>query len=228
VDRATGAKKWAAAGVISRWATPSVWRHDGREYVLCANEKGELRLLEPGSGRVLWTLAGLGPTWFTLAPGRTHVLVNVEAGSGNTEGGRKAGRLGAVKISPTGGERAWTVGDGTDHAVPVWMDSGPRVRVAYRDGRFLVPNGRAEKSDDGGTADAARGTAFLIEETTGKVLDRLPAAPAWNDQLSGLVYWCGDRVLTRADSFHGPKHGGRHPWSHWTCAWAGRTAGRCS
>ena len=97
-----------------RWATPACWRHGGRDYLLVANEKGELRLLDPTDGRELWKLDGLGPCWPTLVPGRTHVLVN---------------------------------------GVP-----------------------------------------------------------------DSLVYWYGDRLVSRGDSYHGPSHGGRHPWSHWKVA----------
>jgi len=220
VDLARGQQLWSMPAVISPWATPSVWRHEGREYVLCASVKGELRLIEPATGKELWKVAGLGPTWFTLAAGRTHVLVNSVPDSGTqADGTRKPGRLGAVRLSPKAGELSWKVGDGKQHTFPVWMDSGARGRVLYRDGRFLVTNwwqGRGEKSE-AGVSDLG-GRALLIEEASGKVIAELPAADTWNDQLGGLVYWCGDRILSRADSFHGPKHGGRHPWIHWSVA----------
>jgi hypothetical protein len=221
VDLEKGRRQWSVSGVIARWATPAVWRCEDREYVLCANEKGELRLIEPVAGKELWRLAGLGPNGFTLTPGRDHVLVNVvaDSGGGGKGGERKPGRLGAVRISPAGGEKEWLVGDGAEHSMPVWMDSGARIRVLYRGGRFLVPNcwqGRGSAAE--GVEGPAGGTALLLEEATGKVLSRLAAAETWNDQLGGLAYWCGDRVLARADSFHGPKHGGRHPWTLWSVA----------
>jgi outer membrane protein assembly factor BamB len=221
VELGTGKRMWSLAGAIARWATPSVWRHDRREYVLCANEKGEIRLIDPVEGRELWKLGGLGPNWFTLSPGRSHVLVNVVVDSGDPGKGaeRKPGHLGAVRLAPTSGERAWLAGEDAEQSMPVWMDSGARIRVLYRDGRFLVPNcwqGKGPKSE--GRTSEEGGTALLLEESSGKVLSRLPAAEAWNDQLSGLAYWSGDRILARADSFHGPKHGGRHPWSQWSVA----------
>lgn len=219
VDLQTGDRKWTLPGILSRWATPSLWSHEGKEYLLGANEKGELRLIDPAEGRELWTLAGLGPTWFTLSPGRTHVLVNVVPDSGGRGAGRKPGRLGAIRLSPSGGERSWLVGEGDEHRIPVWMDSGARVRVLYRNGRFLVPNawqGKGPREKEAG-GDAG-GTALLLEEESGKVLSRLAPAETWNGQLGGLAYWCGDRVLARADSFHGPRHGGRHPWTWWSTA----------
>lgn len=232
VDTATGAKRWALSGVISRYATPSVWSNGGREHILCANGQGELRLIDPVAGTELWKLDGLGPNWPTLAPGRTHVLVNVTAGSGKTDAGRKPGRLGAVRLSASGAEKAWQAGDGIEHQIPVWMDSGARWRVLYRGGRFLATNSwqgagmKEVAEEDGGdkapaapaSAGAPGGACLLIDEASGRTIATLPPAASWNEQLGGLVYWCGDRVLSRADSFHGPKHGGRHPWIAWTLA----------
>jgi hypothetical protein len=230
VELKSGKKLWLVAGAIARWATPSVWSHAGKQYVLCANDKGDLRLIDPASGKELWKLGGLGPNWFTLAPGKTHVLVNVAADSGKTRGAeRKSGRLGAIKLSTAQGERAWTVAE--SYRIPVWMDSGARMRVLYRDGKFLLPNSSEEEADDGdedakpsaqASAEKAgkrsAGPALLIDEATGKVLSTLPPQGRRDDNLAGLIYWTGDRVLSRGDSYHGPKHGGRHPWSHWTTA----------
>ncbi len=164
-------------------------------------------------------MEGLGPNWFTLSPGRTRVLVNVAPDSGKgADGARRPGRLGAVRLSPSGGVKEWLVGSGGEHSIPVWMDSGARVRILYRDGRFLVPNcwqGKGVAGSEGVEGESG-GMALLVEEATGKVLSCLPPAESWNDRLGGLMYWCGDRVLARADSWHGPKRGGRHPWTWWS------------
>jgi outer membrane protein assembly factor BamB len=219
VDPKSGMARWQRSGVIARWATPSTWRHEGRENLLCANEKGELRLIDPDTGRDRWTLAGLGPNWFTLTPGRTHVLVNVVPRSGKVEGKPVAGRLGAVRLTLDKGERDWEV---KGHSISVWMDSGARIRVMYQAGRFLLPHEQvgADAVIDGEPLNAASGraspAALLIEEESGKVLARLPAPERRDDWLGGLIYWSGDRIVSRGDSFHGPKHGGRHPWLHWS------------
>jgi outer membrane protein assembly factor BamB len=212
VDRVKGTRIWSMPAAIAPWATPSVWRHNDREYVLCANIKGELRLIDPAAGKELWKVSGLGPTWFTLTPGNTHVLVNIVPDSGKGDE-RKPGRLGFVRLSPSAGELDWKVGDGKQHTIPVWMDSGARGRVLYRDGKFLATCGWQGHSERGG---ANGGSVLLLEEASGKVLAELPAVDAWNDQLSGAVYWCGDRILNRPDTYHGPNHGGRHPWIHWS------------
>jgi hypothetical protein len=233
VDRKTGEKKWFVAGATSRWATPAIWKHESREYILTANEKGELRLIDPADGKVLWTLTGLGPTWFTLTPGKTHVLVNVVADSGKPKNQpRKAGRLGAVRLSTTGAQKDWLVGDGVQHTMPVWLDDGARIVVLYKAGRFLVTNcwqGSLEPVTDaapttkpGASEEPPKGRdALLVDEESGRALTSLSPAQNWNDQLSGWVVWVGDRLISRADSYHGPTHGGRKQWLQWTISDSG-------
>ena len=222
VDLKDGSRKWVAGGVTNRWATPACWRHAGREYLLVANEKGELRLLDPADGRELWKLAGLGPAWPTLTPGRTHVLVNGVADSGKQQDKpRVGGRYVAVRLSPEAGERSWSAP--ADHVIPVWMDAGARQRVVYRDGKFLLTQSMLEAQAAGRPEAAAEerhiSPAYVLDEATGGVLARLSSTDTDDDlRLDGLVYWHGDRILSRGDSYHGPSHGGRHPWSHWQVA----------
>ncbi len=102
-------RRWAAVGVTTRWATPACWRHGGREYLRVANEKGELRLLDPADGHELWRLDGLGPSWPTLVPGQTHVLVNGVADSGKRpDKSRLGGRYVAVPLGLDKGARDWS------------------------------------------------------------------------------------------------------------------------
>ena len=210
VDPADGMLKWRLTGVTTRWATPAPWRSGDREYLLAANDKGELRLIDPGDGKELWTLTGLGPNWSTLTPGRTHVLVNVVAGSGDPrDGDRVPGRYGAVRLSPTKGEKTWEAPEAS--IIPVWMDTGARNRVMYSNGRFLIPHGHASLDSR-----RLRCPAYLLDEATGKVLSQVEPIDDNDAEIGGLMIWCGQRLLTRADSFHGPTHGGRHPWIHWS------------
>jgi outer membrane protein assembly factor BamB len=209
VDLAQGGKRWFVAEACSPWATPAVWRHDGREYLLAANNAGILRMLNPEDGSERWRLTGLGTTHFTLAPGRTHVLVNVAPDSGQNKGAggvtRIPGRLGAVRLTPTGGQRTWDAPE--DHRIAVWLDNLARMRVLYQEGRFLL-----------GTCYEERTPAYILDEESGRVVSRL-APPPENDKertLRDLFYWCGDRIISRANSSHNRGHGGRHPICHWT------------
>lgn len=226
-DAATGKKKWAAPNVGTRWAQPTAWYHDGKPYIVTANEKGELRLLNPADGKALWTLTGLGPNWPTLTVGGDHVLVNIVPNSGKAKGqDRMHGRWGAVKLSLEKGEKTWELPK--THVIPVWMDTGARMRVAYQNGVFLIPHlsqesGVTEDGDSKGAqvaSNAARATApaLLVDAASGKILSELPASGDRDKDLCGLFYWAGDKVISRGDSYHGPTHGGRHPWSLWSTA----------
>ena len=222
IDLRDGSRRWAATGVTTRWATPACWRHDGREYLLVANEKGELRLLDPTDGRELWKLAGLGPSWPTLTPGRTHVLVNGVPDSGKRKDQpRLGGRYVAVRLGLDKGERDWSAPQ--DHVIPVWMDSGARQRVVYRNGAFLLTQcqlaAREAGRPEAPSEEQHISPAYVLDEATGRVIARLPSTDTDDDlRLDGLVYWHGDRLISRGDSYHGPSHGGRHPWSHWRVA----------
>ncbi|MEC7812835.1 MAG: PQQ-binding-like beta-propeller repeat protein, partial [Verrucomicrobiota bacterium] len=128
LDPANGKKKWEEPGVISRWSTPTVWRHEKKEYLLCAHGRqpgdGQLNLVDPATGKTTFGLGGFGQlhaTQFNLAPSSTHVLVNVGSkimkenpnGSSpkNAKGEAPFGLLGAYKITPKGFTHAWTLPD---------------------------------------------------------------------------------------------------------------------
>jgi hypothetical protein len=108
-----GKKLWDVPNATARFATPAVWTHGGREYVLCGNDEGVLRLIDPKSGKVLWSLDGFGPLTFTLAPSPTHVVLDVAPKAG--KGG--SARFGAVKLSPAAGEKSWSLPDDPKYLV---------------------------------------------------------------------------------------------------------------
>ena len=201
-DAGTGERRWRLSNCISRYATPSVWRHAGKAWLLCATDAGQMRLIDPTDGKVAWMLDGLGRNWSTLAPGERTVMVNVKP----TVGKRGYGVWGAVRISPARAERAWALPDEPRNAIPTWMDTGARQGAFVRDGRVLVPTE--------GTKEAP-GRILLLDEETGAILAEAPQQDALG-RMGELVWWLGDRALVRADNSHGPRHGGRHPIMGWT------------
>lgn len=228
VDPKDGTRRWSLKGVNGRSATPSAWTNAGREYLLVANDGGVLRLIDPVAGTELWKVDGLGPNCTTLTPGRTHVLVNIEARSLKEKD--VPGRLGAIRLSPERGTRTWDAP--ADHLLKIGGDSGARNLVCYSQGRFLLPHRwaltvggapAAGAKDDGKEEDEApklpagakRPMAYLLDEETGKVLWQERTPEDERKMLGGLIYWYGDQLLARGDSAHGPSHGGRHPWTLW-------------
>lgn len=204
LDTRTGQRLWEVEGVISRWATPSVWRHASREFLLTASLDGALRLIDPRNGRELWKVTGLGPHYFTLSPSETHVLVNVAPADPATK--RTPGRLGAYRLGLAGAERAWTLPDRPEYAISTWFDNCARQRSLIRDGIVYVGTVGAE---------SAPGRFLLVDEHNGRILrEHVNQGPDW-DRIEELFYLVEDRLLVRSDASHGPRHGGRHPFFQW-------------
>ena len=204
LDGATGKRLWEIEGVISRWATPSVWRHAGRQYLLTASLDGVLRLIDPKNGNELWKVTGLGPHYFTLAPSETHVLVNIQPS--NPDQKRTPGRLAAYRLSLAGAERAWTLPEKDEYQISTWFDNCARVRYLLRDGIAYISTTGSQQ---------APGRFLLVDERTGRILrEHVNQGPEWN-QIKELFYLVEDRLLVRSNASHGASHGGRHPFYQW-------------
>ncbi len=162
VDPKTGKTLWEREAVSSRYATPAVWSHGGKQYVLVATRAGEMRLIQPSDGKVLWKVGGLGPTWYALTPSATHVMVNVDSKQPGSEG-KPFSLLAAYKLSASGAERAWTMPDDKRFWFEGHMDSVARRRVFIRDGK--VYHYGANKAGD-----QRNRTLNILDEKTGKVL----------------------------------------------------------
>jgi len=200
-DAATGALRWEIPGIISRWATPNVWRHSGKAWLLTATSAGTLQLIDPQTGKLAWQVKGLGQNWATLSPGERTVMVNVRPTAK-----RVGGIWGAYRISPEKAEPAWRMDDEPRNEFPTWMDDGARQHAFVRDGKVLL----ATK----GTKEIP-GRALLLDEETGKVLAESAPRSHGALRLSELILWMGDTALCRSDHSHGANHGGRKPILRW-------------
>lgn len=200
-DAATGAPLWQQDGCLSRYATPNLWRHDGRAYLLCGSLAGTLRLFDLKTGALQWRLDGLGPMWTTLCPGERTVLVNVRPSAGK----RTPGRWGAVRLAPDKAEVAWMLPDEPAYHFPVWLDTGARQTAFVRDGRALVHT-EGDKDNPG--------RVLLLDEETGRPLGDVRNGTDLG-RMRELILWLGDRALVREDHSHGARHGGRHPLVIW-------------
>ncbi|HIM35617.1 MAG TPA: hypothetical protein EYM33_08805 [Pseudomonadales bacterium] len=199
LEPTTGKKRWELPKIISRWATPTVWKHDGDEYLLCATGgkpgQGQLRLIDPAAGKVLWTVDGLHATQFNLAPSRDYVLVNVgssimkEGANGsapqNADGDAPFGLLGAYKITPKGAQRAWTLPDKPHFLIPTWNDSVARPRAVIRNGLVYHTTEGPDKKID---------RRFIVaREDTGEVLvDEPRINDFWFQLIEDKLLYCRD------------------------------------
>jgi len=208
LDAATGEARWEAPGVGSHLATPSIWHHGGRDYILTANTSGEMRLLDPQDGKELWKLDGLGGSYFTLSPSRTHVLVNVNPKSGKAPNGERIhGFFGAYRITPTQATFAWKMPPEPRNGIACWMDTEARYRYTMRDGlAYLYTDGAGRE---------VPGRFMVVRQDTGKIVAKHTNEGDESERIGGLWYLMGEKIITRWDAAHGPRHGGRHPWMFW-------------
>ncbi len=208
LDVATGRARWVAPSVGSHLATPSIWRHGSRDYVLTANTSGEMRLLNPEDGKELWKVNGLGGSYFTLSPSDTHVLVNVNPKSGKApKGDRIHGFFGAYRITPTQATLAWKMPPDLRNGIACWMDTEARYRYAMRDElAYLYTDGSGRE---------VPGRFMVLRQDSGRIVAEHTNEGDQSNKIGGLWYLMGEKIISRWDAAHGPRHGGRHPWLLW-------------
>jgi outer membrane protein assembly factor BamB len=199
LDPTDGKQRWELPKIISPWATPTVWKHGGDDFLLCATGgkpgQGQLHLIDPAAGKVRWTVDGLHATQFNLAPSRDHVLVNVgssimkENANGsapkNADGDAPFGLLGAYKITPNGAQLAWTLPDKPHFLIPTWNDSVARPRAVIRNGLVYHTTEGPDKEND---------RRFIVaHEDTGEVLvDQPRDNDFWFQLIEDKLLYCRD------------------------------------
>ena len=199
LDPADGRPKWLLNNVISSWATPSSWNPGGKDYLLCATAgkpgEAKLHLVDPGVGKILWTVKGLHATQFTLSPSANHVLVNVgssiikESANGSApkdkDGKAPFGLLGAYRITPQGAKRVWTFPDKPHFLLPTWNDSAARPRILIRNGLVYCATEGPDKDTDK--------RLVIAREATGEILADLPrASDFWFQLIEDKLFYCTD------------------------------------
>ncbi len=168
VDVETGKTIWELAKANSRHATPATWRHAGRDFLLAGTVAGEVRLIDPTAGKVLWTLDGLGPHHGSLITTDKHVLVNVGSKFPRKPGDdARYARHAAYRLSTGGADRVWEHPDEPGYLFPTWMDSCARRNFAVRDGRVYYWTTGIEKRTGS--------RVVILDEATGQVLAETPA-----------------------------------------------------
>ena len=80
------------------------------------------------------------------------------------------GRYVAVRLGLDKGERDWSAPQ--DHVIPVWMDSGARQRVVYRNGAFLLTQcqlaAREAGRPEAPSEEQHISPAYVLDEATGR------------------------------------------------------------
>ncbi len=202
VDMKTGKERWRVEGNIeSRHGTPALWHHKGRTYILANSETGDLRLIDPEDGRVIWHVGGLGPSLGTLSPTGDIVIVNI--GSKHGDGKYKYGLYSALRLSLKGAETLWTLPD-TQRYQHWWkMDSGAFKTVAIQDGRAYIIIRRPKQNGENASP---RALLIVVDAEIGRILSEQDPGNAHSP------YIMEDRILI----FHDRAHSDPVTASYWT------------
>lgn len=203
IDPSSGEVDWELTDTISSWQTPTVWKHGGREYLVCATGgkpgEAQLKLINASDGRVIWEAGGLDATQFNLAISDDIVLVNVgsqitkEKANGSAprraDGEAPFGRLAAYQLSLDAPKGIWTLPDLPQFLIPTWNDSVARPRYVIRDGLAYCSTEGPDRETD---------RRFIVADL--KTGDILANHPRDNDFWFQLIE---DRLLHCRDFCHG-------------------------
>lgn len=196
LDPKTGKQIWERKGAISPWATPSLWRHDGQEYLLTATvdkpHQAKMHLIDPRQGKILWSLEGLHATHYSLSPSNTHVIVN-EVSSITRPGKAEDhySRPAAYRITPQRAERVWSFPDEPGFLHSTWFDSAARRPILVRNALVYLAGEGPDKEKD---------RRFIIaRESTGEILANVPRE---NDYWFQIIE---DRLFHAIDWSHGKR-----------------------
>lgn len=164
-DVKTGRQKWSISDdVLSGWSTPAFWQHEGRTYLLVNGRSGTVRLIDPASGEVLWTLEGLGNQLGTVTVTGDVAMLN--AGSKKSGDEKSNGLFGAFRISLDGARMLWTLPDKPEYRHSWTMDRGAERRTAIQDGKVYMIVGLG-KEDRLVVADVESGKIFSEQPVDG-------------------------------------------------------------
>jgi outer membrane protein assembly factor BamB len=205
IDTATGKELWRVSNATSGYNAPAPVRIGDRNYIACVNRTGELRLVEPKTGKVLWTHP-LGSEHLTqpvfgkelLLAFASHPKITGDM-FGKSKEPNSAGLLAAYRLTTTGAEQVWTVPE--EFMTGLNLDAGPSRKVVARDGLVYFSANKRTAT----VAERGERRLLILREIDGKLLKEAEVA-GWNPYL-----W-GDRLITVTDIQHRPRGANPEIW----------------
>lgn len=189
IDPATGRTIWKLPKAISSTATPTVWRDpEDKPLLLCGTATGTLNLIEPATGKLLWSKSGLGLLTYPLVANRAGlVMLDI-----NPAAKKDLAHMACVAISRSGVEERWRLPDEPRFTSLRGSDGLGYLRtLPWGDDRFLRYGHSGEK-------DAAR---FLdvYNARDGRLLaSTRDLRPGWDAHYLPV----GDRILAQYELGH--------------------------
>jgi outer membrane protein assembly factor BamB len=168
LDAETGKPLWEIKEAVrgSR-ATPTWWTHEGKSYLIVANEA--IRCIEPRTGRLFWTCPTEGNNYQSVVVGGDFLIAkprNVQVkvpGSNRVRAGDK-GTLGCYWLSPAGARLLWEL-PGEKY---VWDEQVPAIWRGHVYARLMYVGKGTDKEKSG--SEGARGENSSGEQPSGEKL----------------------------------------------------------
>ncbi len=182
-DVKTGKPAWSIDRIRSKHATPAFWRHEGKVYLVVGNGTGQIRLIDPADGTVLWTHEGLGNQLGAINVTGDIAILNV--GSRTSDDEKANGLFGAFRLTKKGPEHLWTLPDKPAYRHSWTMDRGAERRAAIQDGHVYLVVGLNREDK-----------LVTTEAETGKIVDEFDV-PGWH-----APYPVEDRLMIMDDRAH--------------------------
>ncbi len=195
-DTQRGTCLWRQQGLLSGFNGPCPVRIEGKEYTVCVDRKGFMRLIDPTSGSILWTVALRSEHLTQPVASGKHLLV-FESNAVHKDGGEvnRRGVLAGYRFDTKGAQRRWILP--AEYAHELKLDSGPARRVIPRDGfvYHLCVRRIPKKSR----------VLLIIREEDGAILRS-------QEIEAGQFYVWGNRLITVTDITHRPRAANREIW----------------
>ncbi|MFP4056784.1 MAG: PQQ-binding-like beta-propeller repeat protein [Candidatus Brocadiia bacterium] len=195
LDLRNGKRLWRVEGALQRKATPQVWTHDGKQWLLC-NGRGTddpdltstIRLIDPKTGAVAWRHAsGNNPGWLVFGD-RFLMLDLPDHPAGRDKDWQKdRGVYAAYRLSPEGLAEGWRFAD------------TPQTIIDYRCGHMTVIRDGVLYGITGKRKSSHR-RLRSYDVTTGKLLHEEPQPTPSN--ILSQPRPCEDKLYVKIDGAH--------------------------
>jgi len=206
LDARTGDELWRLRNCLSGFNAPAPVRVGDRRRIACVNRLGELRLVDPRTGKELW-MHPLKSEHLTQPVFGDELLLAFESHpkvSGDQFGKSKdpnsAGLLSAWRLSDEGATRAWSAPP--QFLTELNLDAGPRRKVVARGGLIYFSTHKQEGEQ---YVKSKAPVLLIIREKDGQILKESEVS-GWNPYL-----W-GDRLITVTDIQHRPRAANPEIW----------------
>ncbi|MGD0898328.1 MAG: PQQ-binding-like beta-propeller repeat protein [Thermoguttaceae bacterium] len=191
-DVASGKRLWDCANALSGSNVPSPVKVEGQQTLFCINGEGEMRLIQPNNGKVLWVQATkpriIHFTQAVAADGKAFVWNPISSETPKKEGGAVGlGKPACYTLRLDGAKLLWELPD--EHKHGMGGDGGPCGKIGYRDG---VAYFGAVNFGVGG-----KSVFVAVNAADGKLLNTLTSPAGF-----GTFHLWGDKFVVVGDNSH--------------------------